>query len=292
MGYQLLPPLSADDEARLRDSIRERGVEVPIVVDESGAIIDGHHRERIARELGVGCPRVVKRGLAEHDKRLLSVELNLARRHFTDAQKVLLGRQIEPDAAERARRRQEALGRAQGTPPLGTDDPKGRTRDEVARTVGLSSGRTYERAKQAIELVEREAPELVPAVESGTMDLPQIRKEIKRRVPTSPIARELLAAGEEAVANAPQAAIDDWVAMTVETEALPVTAHQLSQAVSLLSRADLLFRDIRPDLLRQLADSNAEERARLERAVSLQTTMMTRCRDALGTTQGNLRRVV
>ena len=107
--YQLLPALAADDFERLKSDIAERGVLVPIEVDESGNVLDGHHRKRIADELGIDCPTVTRIGMAEHEKRLHAVALNLARRHLTDAQKVALGMTIEPDVAEEARRRQGTL---------------------------------------------------------------------------------------------------------------------------------------------------------------------------------------
>lgn len=42
-GYQLLPAL--------RQSIIDHGQQVPILCDAEGAIIDGHHRQRIMDEL-------------------------------------------------------------------------------------------------------------------------------------------------------------------------------------------------------------------------------------------------
>ena len=159
---QLLPELGVDDLARLTASIRENGVQVPVVLDEFGVVIDGHHRARIAESLGVDYPKDVRRGLSEAEKRVLAVELNSVRRHLTDAQRVELGRKIEPDVAEIARKRQEELGRTHGGRPFGTNVPKGRTRDEVARIVGLGSGRTYERGKRVLVQVEQVAPDLVP----------------------------------------------------------------------------------------------------------------------------------
>ena len=94
--------------------------------------------------------------LAEHEKRILAVELNVARRHLTDAQKVLAGKAIEPDLAERARRRQGA--RTDLNPTLGATAPNvAKTRDEVAKAVGLGSGDTYERGEKTLAVVEEEA---------------------------------------------------------------------------------------------------------------------------------------
>ena len=88
MKYQLLPRLSPEEFASLERSIIEHGVLVPVEYDETGEIIDGHHRVEICESLGlVDWPRFVRKGLSEIDKRKLSRELNFARRHLTTAQK-------------------------------------------------------------------------------------------------------------------------------------------------------------------------------------------------------------
>lgn len=176
MSYQLLPELAADDYDRLRADIAERGVLVPVEVDEHGAILDGHHRRRIADELGIDCPTVTRTGLAEHEKRLHAVALNLARRHLTDAQKVMLGRTIEPDIAEAARVRMQSGKAADPEDKC----PEGQTRDEVARQVGLGSGRTYERAKATLAKAERVAPEVVAKAERGEVTMRDVAKEVRR----------------------------------------------------------------------------------------------------------------
>ncbi|MCA0278471.1 MAG: ParB N-terminal domain-containing protein [Proteobacteria bacterium] len=86
--YQLLPPLSAEEYAALERSIIEHGVLVPVEYDEAGEILDGHHRVAICESLGLAdWPRFVRKGLSEAEKRKLSRELNVSRRHLTTAQK-------------------------------------------------------------------------------------------------------------------------------------------------------------------------------------------------------------
>ena len=85
--YQLLPPLSEDEYAALRDDIKSAGVRVPIDVDENGTILDGHHRKAIADELGVECPERVIRDLPEFAKVDYALSVNLARRHLSGEQK-------------------------------------------------------------------------------------------------------------------------------------------------------------------------------------------------------------
>jgi hypothetical protein len=77
MKYQLFPALDAATEAALRSSIQQFGVVYPVVKDEEGNIIDGHHRARIADDLGVDYPVIVRpNGAAEN----LAIDLNTARR--------------------------------------------------------------------------------------------------------------------------------------------------------------------------------------------------------------------
>lgn len=88
MKYQLLPALSPEEYASLEASIIAHGVLVPVEYDEDGEILDGHHRVAICESLGlVDWPRFVRKGLSEVDKRKLARELNISRRHLTNAQK-------------------------------------------------------------------------------------------------------------------------------------------------------------------------------------------------------------
>lgn len=85
--YQLLPALSPDEYAALRESIATFGVLQPVVVDEHGAILDGYHRSAIASELDIGYPTVILPGLSEDQKLEQALVLNLARRHLDAEQK-------------------------------------------------------------------------------------------------------------------------------------------------------------------------------------------------------------
>jgi ParB-like chromosome segregation protein Spo0J len=78
--YRLLPPLDAETYAGLRANIAVNGVQVPVVRDERGYILDGFARVKIAKELGYECPSVRVRGLMEQEKRSQVRALNLARR--------------------------------------------------------------------------------------------------------------------------------------------------------------------------------------------------------------------
>ena len=85
--WQLLPSLTDEEYQALKDDIAERGVMVPVEYDEDGAILDGHHRVRACRELGVeDWPTVTRGGMDEADKRRYVRALNLKRRHLNREQ--------------------------------------------------------------------------------------------------------------------------------------------------------------------------------------------------------------
>jgi len=86
--YQLLPPLSEEEYQALRADIAEHGILVPVELDESGNVLDGHHRLRIVTEFGIkDYPRVVRSGMEESEKVDHVLSLNLARRHLSKSQR-------------------------------------------------------------------------------------------------------------------------------------------------------------------------------------------------------------
>jgi hypothetical protein len=103
-AYQLLPGLTSEEYAALRDDIAANGVRVPVDVDENGQVLDGHHRSLIAAELGIACPRRTIAGLTEAQKVAHAIAVNVHRRTLTQQQKRdLLAESIkaEPEASDR-----------------------------------------------------------------------------------------------------------------------------------------------------------------------------------------------
>lgn len=94
MKHQVMPPLSEEEYESLKSDIAEHGVRVPVVLDEEGVIIDGHHRVQAWDELrGEGhevpeYPREVRPDLkTDAEKNELAWKLNMQRRHLNRAQK-------------------------------------------------------------------------------------------------------------------------------------------------------------------------------------------------------------
>src|SRR5438094_10547630 len=61
--YALLPPLSQEEYGLLKGDIASRGVMVPIELDRNGEILDGKHRLRACKELGIPKVPIVTRSL-------------------------------------------------------------------------------------------------------------------------------------------------------------------------------------------------------------------------------------
>ena len=100
----------------LRKSIRLRGVEVAIVVDEDGGVIDGINRLRTAAELKLAnVPTDVRVGLSDEQKLKLCYELNDARRHMSAADREEVKARVERVAAmQKEGKSQREIAEAEG----------------------------------------------------------------------------------------------------------------------------------------------------------------------------------
>jgi ParB-like chromosome segregation protein Spo0J len=92
----LVPRLSTQEYESLKQSIKENGLCVPIIINQHGVLLDGHHRHRACLELGIKDQSVITRAL---DSPLLEkkfiIEINRNRRHLTTFQRIELQYKIE-----------------------------------------------------------------------------------------------------------------------------------------------------------------------------------------------------
>ena len=112
--YRVGVPPSDKERESLIDDIGVNGVEKPIIVDEEGAVIDGHYRIEICRELGItNVPTMTKEGLTELDKEAMSRRLNCQRRQLDEGAK--------RDLIEKALLQYDSEGIHQTDAPIATE---------------------------------------------------------------------------------------------------------------------------------------------------------------------------
>lgn len=91
--YQIMPDMSSEEYALLKEDIRTNGVKLAIEFDEDGNILDGHHRWRAFSELideGVDVPmpdKIIRKFTTEEEKWAHVISLNMKRRHLTAEQR-------------------------------------------------------------------------------------------------------------------------------------------------------------------------------------------------------------
>lgn len=183
--FQLLPRLSDAEFEALREDIRENGIRVPIDVDESGLILDGHHRSWIGAELGIEVPRRVVGGLDEQGKRNHARAVNAIRRHLS----------IEQRREQVAQMRAEGQTIVEIATTLGVpkstigDDVKANSESGITPpTITASDGRerpasykTTERTSQSVTTEVQADPETGEVIEPEPVGVDG--KEFKRPEP-------------------------------------------------------------------------------------------------------------
>jgi ParB-like chromosome segregation protein Spo0J len=84
----LVPPLSTEEYESLKESIKQNGLWVPIVVNNQGIVLDGHHRFKACQELGIEESKTTTREFKDKlEEKLFVIDCNLSRRQLNDFQR-------------------------------------------------------------------------------------------------------------------------------------------------------------------------------------------------------------
>ncbi len=172
--YQVMPSMPPEQFEALKDDIAERGVLVPIDVDEHGYILDGHHRYRACTELGItDFPTIVRPGLSEEERRIFARKSNMLRRHLSRKQvRDLIAEQLK-DTPSWANNRIAQV--------LGADSKTVKTvRERLERTSEIPKLDRLVGADGKARPVKQKRPAAVMA--SNTDDLRRILEKIEQGV--------------------------------------------------------------------------------------------------------------
>lgn len=163
--FQLFPRLDVPTEAALRESILRFGVLVPVVRDQHGNTLDGHHRGRIADDLGVDYRVDVVRVESDEQAREIASTLNLARRHMNADQR----REIVASLRERGHSLRAIAGAVGASKSQVERDLSG-VPDGTPETVKGADGKSYPARRPTVVPAknEREASKAQTALATVT----------------------------------------------------------------------------------------------------------------------------
>jgi ParB-like chromosome segregation protein Spo0J len=269
-SYQFLPPLSRDERQALAESIKTFGVLQPVITDEAGNVIDGHHRAEIATEAGADYPRTVLPGLTEEQKVEQALILNLGRRHLSGDQK----RQLVTDLRERGlsirwisektgipkSTVQRLAGVPGGTPEYvtGQDGKRYRaTRDEEAEVRALVA--RARAARLTAETIEREWYQHSITTGEVLLDaeaqwIAKLRESAVRRY-----GEDLVGVGEVALDESTDD-FDAWLAANFNGGKRTARFYMaLALTARIRSALDELPEDVRPHIIARLMAAKSED---------------------------------
>jgi N6-adenosine-specific RNA methylase IME4 len=170
----LVPELSQAEYKSLLAGIRQHGLLTPLHVTSEGVVLDGRHRLRAARELGLSrVPVLVVAPANEVEQILLG---SLQRRQLSQSQKACLAVELDAYRSARAAGEQRKRANLQHKQEVAALPPRGRSRDLAAKEAGVSP-----RLVQDAATLQRTAPDLFEQVKTGGLPLHRARQELKRQ---------------------------------------------------------------------------------------------------------------
>lgn len=195
----LIPPMSAEDLARLTDDIAAHGLVEPIVLHE-GQILDGRHRYHACQQAGVEPHFTVFDG---DDPVAFVLSKNLHRRHLTSAQKAAIAVEALPLLEEQAKKRQQQAGQqfgrghnAESLNAPAMDRPSSQLPQKIAeameaRTQAATLTGTNRQYVSDAKKIAQDAPEVLTAMKAGTVTMAEAKTLAQQDPPTR---KEILAA--------------------------------------------------------------------------------------------------
>ena len=208
---QLISQLTSEQYEILKKSISEsKGNVYPIILNKQGVILDGYHRYRACKELGIDPKIEIKEFSDPIDEKEFIITINLNRRQLNSFQIAELGIKLEEIEKEKAKVRLSKAGKigsdrrwkarstddddvscngvgSNGTTLSPTEEEKGKTLDIVAKKIGLSPT-TYFKARKIIsESPEEEKQRLREGTEKIDKKYRDLQKEKKKSEILCPI---------------------------------------------------------------------------------------------------------
>lgn len=244
----LLPVMPDDSFRELVEDIRANGQLQPITLYE-GKILDGRHRDRACRELGIA---PITEDYTGDNPAGYVLSLNVQRRHLTTSQRAMIATRFLPALKEEARGRQGArvdLTSASFDAEVSSDstDRPQRSADHAANLVGVSAA-SVERAARVAEA----SPAMAERVLAGEMTVTAAAKQVREQAaPLSGRAQNIARAHRDRV-NKLAWSLDGYVkgipAINVDAALSAATDDEVEHWRNVLANAAREFRSLRSAL--------------------------------------------
>jgi len=179
----LVPPLTESEYKSLKESIKQNGIWIPIIVNKYGVILDGHHRFRACQEIDIQTKHAVREFENDLLEKKFVIECNLKRRHLNDYQKGILAKELLKIEKEEAKIRQGTRTDipTSSTSLLNVENSDKRAMAITAKKVGLESG---EQLRKILKIDEQASENVKQQLREGkttiNKEYHQIRKQEKR----------------------------------------------------------------------------------------------------------------
>jgi ParB-like chromosome segregation protein Spo0J len=202
----LISPLSEVEFDSLKQSIKEQGLHVPVIVNKQGIVLDGHHRFRACKELGIPLQYHTKEFKDSLDEKEFLIEVNLRRRQLNEFQRVEIGYSLENIEKERAKRRMSLGGQRVGLAnkkeehdenneqrgasidaTLEPCEDKGKVSEIIAKKIGVSTA-TYERGEK---IIEKGTEDQKNNLRKDTIGITNVYNQIRRQEQKEDLIRQV-----------------------------------------------------------------------------------------------------
>ena len=112
--HSLVPALKESEYKQLEQSIKEKGLWVPIIINKDGVILDGHHRYYACMETNTKINTIERNFDTKLDEEIFVLECNAKRRQLDDLGKHKIYEHLKPRYEKLAKERQLEAGKNYG----------------------------------------------------------------------------------------------------------------------------------------------------------------------------------
>jgi len=172
----LIPPMSEEDYHNLLEDIKRNGILQPIDITYNNVILDGHHRVKAAKELGIKEieVRIPELLYVDEDEYLISVAMN--RRHLTEGQKAVLANNYREILSKKAKEQRARIAVTQREINRGnileeTVSPEMDKEEERSRKIASERWKVSEWNVRIAQEIQKKAPKVYEKLGSGELQI-------------------------------------------------------------------------------------------------------------------------